>query len=520
MKKTPGHPARHQEVAVIGGGLGGLATAIRLAHAGFSVSLYEKNQRIGGKMNEHRQAGFRFDTGPSLLTMPFVIDNLFEDLGLDRRQYLDIQPIDPLCRYVWPDGQQLDASANLEKMQEAIAAISPDDARRYPDFLDYSRRIYEVTGRIFLETAIHEPAKLFSGENISRFLKFYQIDPLRTVDQGIRRFFKDPKIIQLFNRYATYNGSNPFRAPATLNIISWVEYGLGGYYIRGGMYRLVEVLGELAQQLGVRIHTGTAVEKILHHRGRVTGVHIAGEKVTADVVVCNADVVEAHRTLMDGVDGRRKRLEKLEPSISGMVFLWGVEGNFPELAHHNIFFSGDYHREFDRIFEDREIPHDPTIYLAVTSKTDRDHAPGKAENWFVLLNMPYLNEGQNWDLATRRMREVVLRRFREMGIDLAPRLVTESVFTPETFQETYASNRGSIYGISSNNRSTAFKRPANRSRDVEGLYFTGGSSHPGGGIPLVLLSGKITAGLILEKAGKRVQVAPGQIERPAAAAML
>ncbi len=488
-----------KQVAVIGGGLAGLSAAIRLAKQDYKVTLYEQTAQLGGKMGEIRQDGFRFDTGPSLLTMPFVLDELFTAAGLQRGDFLDLVPVEPMCRYFFPDGTRLDASHDVEKMRAALASFSPPDGERLRDFLAYSRKIYDTTAEVFLFTPIQEWRKLLRWRHVPTLLSLPAIDPFRTVHGGLARFFKNKKVLQLFDRYATYNGSNPYQAPATLNIIPHVEYGLGAYYVRGGMYRLVNALEELARRLGVEIHTNTRVSRILQQNGRVAGIVAQGETITCERVVCNADVVTAFNELIEEAPRRRSQLNRLEPSLSGLVFLWGVQGHHAELLQHNIFFSRDYRGEFEQIFQQRRPPDDPTIYVAITNRVDAADAPPDGENWFVLLNMPYLAEGQDWEAAVPQMRETVLKKLRDHGIDLSGRITCERVLTPIHFYEKYSSNRGSIYGISSNSRSMAFRRPANRSRDVRGLYFAGGACHPGGGIPLVLLSGKMAAELLMEK---------------------
>ncbi len=490
----------NRKVIIVGGGLGGLSAAIHLKKQGFQVTLLEKNSQLGGKMSEFMVDGFRFDTGPSLLTMPNVIDELFRTVGVDRKSFLEFMPVEPVCKYFWQDRTVLNASTDITKMTSEMRKISIEDANRYADFLQYTKQIYDLTANIFLHAPIHEWQKMLTSQNLKTLFSLHRIDPLHSMHQAIAKYFRHPKIQQLFDRYATYNGSNPYQAPATLNIISYVEHGLGGYYIKGGMYRLVEALQKLAESMGVEIHTNVPVDKIVHQQKQIKGIVVAGEFFEADYVVCNADVVTAHQDLIDNVSERRKKLKRLEPSLSGMVFLWGINKRHPQLAHHNIFFSADYQSEFQQIFCQRRAPHDPTIYVAITSKTDPTHAPAGMENWFVLLNMPYLETGQDWRLETNRMRDTIFSKLKNAGIDVAPAIETENVFTPVDFQKLYGSNRGSIYGISSNQRSTAFRRPANRSRDIQGLYFAGGSTHPGGGIPLVLLSGKMTAQLIAEAA--------------------
>ena len=489
----------NKRVAVIGGGLGALSGAIRLAQLGFSVQLFEKNPKIGGKVNEVVLEDYRFDTGASLLTMPFVIDELFDFAGFKRANYLDFVPIEPICRYFFPDGSMMDASADKAKMKTAIAQLSPNDVAAYERFLRYAERIHKLTAEIFLFTPIHEFRNLLQPRHFRTLLRLHHIDPFRTVHQSVSRFFSDPRLIQLFDRYATYNGSDPFQAPATLNIIPYIEYGLGGYYIKGGIYRLVDALEMVAREQGVQIQTSATVERICQVQNqRVNGVQVNGERIDADYVLCGTDAVVAYHELIDRHQHQREKLDQLEPSLSGMVFLWGIKRKHPKLAHHNIIFSSDYKTEFKQIFKHQQVPDEPTIYIAITNKVDTAHAPTGAENWFVLLNMPYLAPGQVWEKEKIRMRRVVLDRLKPLGLNIADQIEVEQVYTPKDFSELYASNRGSIYGISSNSKTTAFKRLPNRSRNLKGLYFAGGSVHPGGGIPLVILSGKMAATLIAE----------------------
>lgn len=502
---------KNRRVAIIGGGLAALSGAIRLAQLGFSVQLFEKNPKIGGKVNEVVLGEYRFDTGASLLTMPFVIDELFDVAGFKRSDYLDFVSIDPICRYFFPDGSVMDASTDAAKMKTAIAQLSPNDVEAYEQFLKYAERIHDLTAEIFMFTPIHEFRKLMRPRYLRTLFSLHQIDPFRTVHERVSHFFSDPRLIQLFDRYATYNGSDPFQAPATLNIIPYVEYGLGAFYIKGGIYRLIDALETVARAQGVQIRTSAKVERIWHVGKRVTGLQVNGEKIDADYVLCGADAVVAHDELIFTKNATptsmlkarvqqhtRKKLKRLEPSLSGMVFLWGVKRKHPALAHHNILFSSDYRTEFKQIFKELQVPDEPTIYIAITSKTDAGHAPTDGENWFVLLNMPYLATGQIWQHEKYRMRRVVLDTLKQLGFDIENRIAVEQIYTPEDFSELYATNKGSIYGVSSNSKTTAFKRLPNRSRLLKGLYFAGGSVHPGGGIPLVMLSGKIAATLIAE----------------------
>ncbi|MEE4310844.1 MAG: phytoene desaturase family protein [candidate division KSB1 bacterium] len=483
---------------VIGGGLGGLTAAIRLANHGYEVELFEQNNHLGGKMNAVTMRGYRFDTGPSLLTLPFVVDDLYASMDLDRKDFLDFIPVDPICRYFWDSGTRLDASSDVDFMKRQIASVSREDAGQLEAYFRYTQTIYNITAHIFLFTPIHEIRKLLNVQTLKSLLRLPKIDATRTVHEGVSRFFSHPETIQLFDRYATYNGSDPYRAPATLNIIPYVEYKLGCFYVKGGMYRLVEELASLARRAGVVIHLDARVEKILHSERRVQGIAAGGEKIAADAVMSNADVVHAYDQLIDGFDRSAARLHRLEPSLSGFVFLWGVKGKESSLAHHNIFFSGDYKEEFNHIFQDKTISEDPTVYVSITGKRDPDHAPSGCENWFVLVNTPYLDDTLTWKEDVQRLRTIVLDKIKRSGFDIADRIETEHTISPQDFYDLYSSNRGSIYGISSNSRTAAFRRPPNRNRDIRGLYFAGGSSHPGGGVPLAILSGQLSAELITD----------------------
>jgi phytoene desaturase len=351
---------------------------------------------------------------------------------------------------------------------------------------------------------MHEIRKLLNLRTFFLFLKAYRIDPFRTVNEAVRDYFQDPRLVQIFNRYATYNGSNPFKAPATLNIIPYVENVLGGYYIKGGMYRLIQEMEKMAKTLGVDVSTESKVEKIEYVNKQIRGLKINNDFVPFDYVICNADVVEAFSDLIEHQEYTSNKLQTLEPSLSGLVFLWSIRGAYQTLAHHNIFFSGDYQTEFAQIFEKLQAPDDPTVYISITQKSDHIHAPAGCENWFVLINMPYLTGKEDWPVLIKGLRQSVLEKLKKQGVEIEKNIIAEEVLTPQDFYRLYQSNRGSIYGLSSNSRTTAFTRPANRNRNLKGLYFAGGSVHPGGGVPLVILSGKMAADLIAEQEGMKI----------------
>lgn len=491
----------NQTVAVIGGGLGGLSSAIYLASSGFKVKIFEKNDKLGGKLSYIYQNGYYFDIGPTLLTMPFVLEHLFNSTGEKLYDFIEINIIEPACRNFFSDGIVIDTSSNLSRMKSELSKIYPTAGEDFERYLNYSKKLYENTADIFLFEPFQELKYLFKKRTLPLQRVFF-LDAFRTIDEANQSFFKDERVVQLFNRFATYNGSSPYLAPATLNVIPYVEYGLGAYYINGGMFKLVEALENLAKKLDIEINLNCQVEKILTENKIAKGITHSGINEYFDFIVCNTDVVHTFNNLVDGFEKEKIKLNKLEPSLSGMLFLWGVSAKTEILMHHNVFFSEDYFNEFLQIFNDKKAPDDPTIYVSISSKSNQEHSPPNSENWYVLLNMPYLDSGQDWELEKKKMRYAIFNKLKKFGIDIQSKIEFEQVLTPKDFFELYRSNRGSIYGISSNSRLTAFKRPANRSRKIKNLFFATGSAHPGGGIPLAILSGRHCADLIFYYSNK------------------
>ncbi len=479
-------------VIVVGAGLGGLAAAIRLAAAGRHVIVLEKNERVGGKLNLLREAGYTFDTGPSLLTMPWVIEELFAAAGRRAADYLTLEQIEPTCRYHWPDGTIFNAWQRLPQLIQEIERLSPPDVPAFFRFLAHTARIYDAVADTFLLKpfdGLHElltPRLLRDGPNI---------DALRSVDAAVRSFFRSPYLRQVFNRYATYNGSSPYISPATFNVIAYIEFAEGGWYVRGGMYALALALLRLAAELGVEVRTGAPVVAVTTSGRRVCGVRLAnGEELAAGQVLINADPSYAYRTLIPDQEATAARLARQEISCSGFVLFLGVNRQYPQLAHHNIFFSHDYPREFAAIFQKGVPAADPTVYVAATAITDPEHAPPGHLNLFVLVNAPALNPRVCWKREARPYRDGIVAKLERMGLtDLNRHIVYEQIWTPVDIAERYNAPGGAIYGWASHSPFSAFFRPPLRARDPQGLYFVGGGTHPGGGIPLVLLSGRAVA---------------------------
>lgn len=484
--------------AIIGAGLGGLAAAVRIAGYGMEVDLYEQQSHAGGKANVLQMDGFRFDTGPSLLTMPFVLESLFADAGEDWRNYLSIEPLAQHCKYFYPDGTEITAFADSDEFAREIESKTGENAASIKKYFTYSKTIYDLSADLFLFNDIHEFFTYKEHGSPKTLLNLWKLDSLRTVHRANASFFRDPRIIQLFDRYTTYNGSNPYQAPATLNIIPHVEYNMGSFIVGEGIYRIPQALAELAERQGVTMHTNSRVERIVHADRRVQGIVIDGEMLPYDCVVSNADVFTTYQDLLGNETSRdARRYKRLEPSSSALVFFWGVRGGMTEkLGVHNILFSSDYKQEFFELFDHKACPRDPTVYIYISALFNPHDAPQGYENWFVMINAPY-DDGQDWERAVRESRKRIVRKINTLfHIDLEKNIRCERISTPRDIETQTTSHRGSIYGISSNSRTAAFMRQRNRSRRYRGLYFCGGSAHPGGGIPLVLLSGTICADLV------------------------
>ncbi|MCS7248834.1 MAG: phytoene desaturase family protein [Anaerolineales bacterium] len=484
-------------VYVLGGGVGGLAAAIYLANAGRSVILLEQNEQVGGKMGEHRAAGFRWDTGPSVITMRSVLEELFTSAGKAPQDYLLLEAVDPLTRYFFWDGKQLDICRDLTRTLEQIAALDVRDVEGYLAFLAEAARTYRVVSPVFI---FGPPPGLSSLRKVT-LQDALSVDLLGTLQKRIERAVRHPHLRQLLGRFATYVGASPYLAPATLSSIAYVELAQGVWYPRGGVYRIAQACRRLASELGVEIRCRARVNHLRVREGRIVALELEnGEMIPAETVISNIDVTTTY-SLISAASAQKlfRRLKRLAPSCSGFILLLGVEGTHPELAHHNVFFSRDYRKEFDQIFRQGKLPEDPTMYVAITSKSDPDHAPPGCENWFVLVNSPPLVEASEQETVERASAyaEHILKCFAERGFDVRPKLRYLKILTPQDLQRTSGAWRGALYGPSFNSRFAPFARPGNRS-PLGGLFFAGGSVHPGGGIPLAILSGKRAAELVLD----------------------
>ncbi|NBK22427.1 MAG: phytoene desaturase [Spirochaetia bacterium] len=493
-----GNTMHSDTVHIIGGGFGGLAAAITLASKGRPVVLHEKQAQVGGKANTRTIGPFRFDTGPSLLTMVPVFRNLFAQAGKNIEEYIPIVELSPITQYWFSDGTQF-ASDRLERFIPTLTEHLDVTQEELTAYFTYSKRIWDLTHSIFLEQSLHSWKTYASRKTLHSLMHIGSIDPFRSMHTANASFFRDPHMVQLLDRYATYNGSDPYQAPATLNTIPYVEHGLGGYGVKNGIYGIISGLERLARELGVVIRRQSEVSSIRYDRNRrITALVANGEEIPTQHIICNSDVSTLYRDLLqDRRAPLAKRYRTMAPSSSALVFYWGIDRSFPELGLHTIFFSSDYRKEFEAIHTQKQVPEDPTIYINITSKLTPTDAPAGQENWFVLVNAP-AHDGRTWEEELAKTKHTILTKLSQiLHIPLQDHIVAEGHMTPSDIEEQTGSFRGSLYGISSNTTMAAFLRHPNVSRRYPGLYLCGGSVHPGGGMPLATLSGVIAAQAVL-----------------------
>lgn len=485
-------------IGIIGAGIGGLSAAIRLAAAGHRVQIFEQSSAVGGKMNQFVDRGFRWDTGPSVITMRHVLEELFAVANARLEEYVNLRPIHPLTRYFFADGSQLDLDGEWSRLAPQIERFHPQDVAGYLSFLAHAAELHRITGPVFI---YDQPPTLASLQRVS-IGEMPKVVPWLTLHQLIARHVRSPQMRQLLGRFATYVGADPYQAPSTLGVIAHVELTGGVWYPDGGIYELAAGMARLARELGVEIYTDTPVTGIRLENQRVSGIRLGnGEEISLAAVVANVDVVTVYQKLLTDHVSFRRRLNALrqkETSCSGFALLLGIEGHHENLCHHNIFFSGNYELEFRQIFKEQRPPDEPTIYVAITSKTNPDHAPPGHENWFVLVNAPALSPHFDWQSQTESYTEVVMNTLAAHGYEIRDKIRAIHFQTPLDIQNRTGAWRGALYGISSNRAMNAFQRPHNRAADVHGLYFAGGTTHPGGGVPMVTLSGKVAAQMLMD----------------------
>ena len=496
------------KIGIIGAGIAGLATAARLASKGHEVHVFEANSYAGGKLSEFSLSvsdegmrAYRFDAGPSLFTMPQYIEDLFEAANVPMKDFFAYETMPDVCHYFWQDGTTLTAWADQNKFAEEVHKKLNVNELAVKKTLNSAKRKYDLTGVIFLENSLHKLKTWLTAKVLKSLILMPTFDIFKTMNATHERLAEgNTKFTQLLNRFATYNGSNPYRASGMLSVIPHFEHGIGCFYPVDGMNNITKAVYKLGLAKGVQFHFNTKVTEIIVKNHKAIALRIEfnnfsqvvdNEVITKtfDRIVSNMDVYFTYKKLLPNIKHPERTLNQ-ERSTSALIFYWGVKQFFPQLGLHNIFFSNDYKNEFDAL-DKGDVSDDPTIYVNITSKLTPSDAPEGCENWFVLINVPH-NTGQDWAAITARVRQVVIDKMSlALSVDFKELIEVEQILDPLSIEAKTASFGGALYGTSSNALMSAFMRHPNFSSSIKGLYFVGGSVHPGGGIPLALLSAKI-----------------------------
>jgi phytoene desaturase len=484
----------HKKAVIIGSGVAGLAAAIRLAVQGFDVTVYEKNSYPGGKLSAFKIAGFHFDVGPSLFTQPQNIEELFTLANEPIENYFSYSKLDIACKYFYENGKIVNAYSNANLFAKELSEQVKEPEANIKKYLKRSEKLYNSIASIFLNYSLHKRRTWFHPRTIKGLLAIKLPYLFKSLGTYNKRFVAK-ETQQIFNRFATYNGSNPYKAPAMLSLIPHLEQTEGAYYPKGGMINITNALYNLAIQKGVVFYFNAPVEKIICPDNKATGIVVNNENIFADVVISNSDVYFTHKFLL-GNNKKANKVLKQERSSSALAFYWGINKHFSELELHNILFTNDYPKEFAHIFNLKKLYNDPTIYINITSKQEAAQAPTNCENWFVMINVP---ANTNYDAAA--LKEIVKKYIVEkvnriLHTDIEKHIVAEEILHPQTIETNTGSYLGSLYGTSSNTKRAAFLRHPNFTSHIKNLYCCGGSVHPGGGIPLCLKSAKIVSDLI------------------------
>ena len=484
-----------KKVIVIGSGIAGLAVSIRLALKGYNVQVFEQNSYPGGKLSSFSIKDYRFDAGPSLFTMPHLVTELFKLAGEDVKNYFEFSKKEIACNYFWQDGTSFTAYGERKKFLKEVEKIFDEPQYNVDQYLKKAKKKYDLTSSLFLEQSLHKLKTFISLDTLKALFQLKTFELQKSLHQANTQSFSSTHLIQLFDRYATYNGSDPYQTSGIMTLIQHLESAYGTFVPKKGMVSITESLFGLAKRLGVKFSFETGVKEIKVKLGVVSGIKTNSDSFSSDYVISNMDVFHTYKKLLPNEIPPINRL-KQERSSSAVIFYWGIKQSFPDLDLHNIFFSKNYKKEFQAIFKDKTVSEDPTIYINITSKEVVGDAPKGCENWFIMINTP-ADHGQDWTQIVNRLRSHIITNIsKRLSVDLKNLIVCEEVLTPPDIESKTQSYMGALYGASSNDTMAAFLRHPNFSNSIKNLYFCGGSVHPGGGIPLCLLSAKIVDELI------------------------
>ncbi|PGT91370.1 MULTISPECIES: phytoene desaturase family protein [Bacillaceae] len=488
-----------KKVVIIGAGLGGLAASISLAAKGHKVQIIEKNNHCGGKLLPYKLGSHQFDFGPNTITMPHIFKRVFEIAGEKSENYLTFQKLPIHTRNVLSNGQILDFTHDHTHMKEQLAQIDLFGAQHYHSFIKEITRLYSLSEKHFFYRTFQSWSDYVSPTLASALLR---VRPFESLHHFFSRYFRKNEVIEAFSRYATYIGSSPYESPATFAMIAYLELVQGVYFIQGGNVQLAESYEQLAKKLGVEITLNTTVTKLNVENNKVTSILLAdSEAISADEVIMNADLLKAYPELVEKQyrpNFSELKRNRYEPSISAFVILAGLSIRHSQLLHHNVFFSNQYKEEFQELFKGQKYSKNPSIYISNSSYTDPERSPD-GDNLFILVNAPALGRNGEIGMNPHEYKEHIYSQLEEKGLSIKKHLVQEQIITPKDISTKFGAYRGSLYGLSSNKRKDAFLRPSNFSKDIRNLSFVGGSTHPGGGSPMVVISGLNVAEVLAKR---------------------
>jgi diapolycopene oxygenase len=477
-----------KRVIIIGAGLGGLSAAISLSQEGYAVAIHEKNAQIGGKLNVLKERGYSFDLGPSILTLPHIFERLFARSGRKMSDYFTIRPVRPHWRNFFEGGKIVDLYPEPDRMAAEARKVG-EDPEAVQRFLRYSAELYDLVDSGYFQKGLDTSKEFADFYGLWKFPKF---DLFRTMHGGVKRFLRTRHMQDIFDYFIKYVGSSAYQSPAFMNCLPTIQFRHDLWYVDGGMYNIAVGLQRLLNELGIQVHLQSTITEIRKDGDRLTGVIANSTFHPADIVVSNMEVIPVYEKLLHEDKAFMRRLRKFEPSCSGLVLDLGLDIQYPQLAHHNFFFSANQRAHFRTVFRKHQLPPDPTIYLVAASKTDPTVAPPGCDCLKILPHIPYIDDANPLtrdDYLT--FKERVIDKLERMGLkDLRRHVVFEHVWTPLDIRQQYNSNKGSIYGVACDRfKNLGFKAPKQSTR-YPNLFFVGGSVNPGGGMPMVILCGQ------------------------------
>lgn len=485
---------------VIGAGIGGIATAARLAKNGYSVTVFEKNSTPGGRCNQIVRDGHRFDIGPTLFLMPEVWEETYAALGEKMSDHMELKRIDPTYKVHFEDGLQLQLTSNIGDMQTQLEKVEKTAFTGFLGYIAEGSKHYKISLEKFVGRNFYSIFDYFSLKNLPLI---FQLKALGKHYANVSRFFKDARLKAAFTFQNMYLGLSPYDAPATYSLLQYTELAEGVWYPMGGMYKGIQTLTAIAEKLGVNFVYDMPIKRLQVAGRKIEAVETADGKLHyADIFVGNADLPYIYKELLPD----QAEAEKLEDKLytcSTIMFYWGVDKQYPQIAHHNVFLAGDYKASFDSIFKEHSLPDAPSFYIHAPARTDPAAAPDGQETLYVLVPVGHLDarSKQDWDAMTNHARETVFARLeKEMGItDLREHIKFEIKYTPLEWKEKFNLEKGAAFGLSHNFWQVGYLRPQNRHKKYKNLYFAGASTHPGTGLPIVLLSARLTTERILKE---------------------